>query len=79
MIETLTNKLNTRQDAYQILKNLYEGISLKQDERDFIKDIQCGDFSVASIDEDGNINGLSRLGYVILVRYKRGQNNVRTT
>jgi hypothetical protein len=79
MIEEFTMKLNVRQDAYRILKKLYEGVSLEQDEKVFIKNIEYGDFSVTAKDEQGNIIGLSRLGYAVLMRYRRGQNTIRAT
>jgi hypothetical protein len=45
-------------------------------EEDFINSIQIGSFNVAYRDENGEINGLSILGYVVLVRHNRGQSKV---
>ena len=79
MVESFSTKLGARHDGFGLLRKLYEGVKLKNDEEKFIKSIKFGDFNVASEDENGNINGLSKLGYVVLVRHNRGHSHIKVT
>jgi hypothetical protein len=79
MVESFSKKLNDRQDGFNLLRKLYNGGKLENDEEKFIKGIKFGDFNVASEDENGNINGLSNLGFVVLIRHSRGQSHVNVT
>jgi len=76
MIESFMRKFNENVNNYTILAKLNVGAKLDEREKDFINNIQIGDFNVASRAEDGSIKGLGVIGYVVLVRHKRGQTNV---
>lgn len=76
MIETFVRRLNENEHNYIILKKLYTLKKLDKIEEDFINSIQIGSFNVASRDDNGKINGLSIIGYVVLVRHNRGQSKV---
>lgn len=76
MIETFQKNISKMEDGYQVLEKLYGGFELDTNEETFINGLQIGDFNVASKDENGKINGLSLLGYVVLIRHQRGQTDI---
>ena len=59
--------------GYNILVKLYHLQQLDAHEEELAKKMYIGGFSLATEDENRNIQGLSVLGYIALQRYKRKQ------
>ncbi len=76
MIEKFTLELDV--EGYKILQKLLEGVSVTPSEFEYVSKVGFGDFRVAVEDEKGT-GGITLLGYAALVRYNRGQSNIRIT
>lgn len=75
ILENLAQKLDQR--AYNILEKLFHNKKLEASELNVIKRIRLGDFELVT-ENNGRV-GLNLYGYAIILRYKRGQMNIRLT
>lgn len=77
ILERLIKKVELNDKGYETLGKLYSGQKLDNKERMFADTLQIGDFSLPAKDENGNMSGLTQLGYAALTRFRRGQSNIR--
>ncbi len=59
----LMKKVELNDREYEILGKLYGGQELDNKEKKFADTLQIGDFRLAAKDENGNMSGLTQLGY----------------
>jgi hypothetical protein len=72
-IEKAISWLNTHDIGYKILEKLYNQQELNEEEQNLAKEMHIGDFSLVAENENHVIDGLTLLGNMVLVRYRRGQ------
>ncbi len=76
ILERLIKKVELNDKGYEILGKLYSGRDLDNKESEFADTLQIGDFSLPYKDENGNMSGLTQLGYAALTRFRRRQLNM---